>query len=93
MKQLFRGISILTRMAVQTEHPVFTRNGNYLIDCRFTELPELQSLQNECKNIPGVVEISLFYKMVSQAIIAHDHEIRMYERNGDGVSFINWNLW
>jgi ribose 5-phosphate isomerase A len=86
MKQLFRNASFLLRTVDQYEKPVVTRNGNYLIDCRFSELPELQSLQRECKNIPGVVEISLFYKMVTMAIIADNQGIRTYERNDEVVS-------
>jgi ribose 5-phosphate isomerase A len=86
MKLLFRGVSILMRFADQTEKPAVTRNGNYLIDCRFPDLPELNSLQWECKNTPGIVEISLFYKMVTMAIIADDHRIHRYERYRDTVS-------
>lgn len=89
MKLLFREVSLLTRIENLSEKPVITRNGNYLIDCRFPELPDLQLLQNACKNIAGVVEISLFYKMVSQAIIADIHGTRRYERNTDGVSLIS----
>ena len=68
--------------------PVITRNGNYLIDCRFKEWPELEILQNLCKKITGVVEISLFYGMVNEAIIAGNYGILRYEKKNDLVSVI-----
>ncbi len=93
IKQLFQEVTILTRVADQYDNPTITRNGNYLIDCRFTDLPELQLLQSKCKNIVGVVEISLFYKMATSAIIADDHGIRRYERMEEGVYLIGQELW
>jgi ribose 5-phosphate isomerase A len=68
------------------EKPVITRNGNYLIDCFFSEWPELEFVHRQCKNIAGVVEISLCYKMVNEAIIAGEFGIHRYLRENDSVS-------
>ena len=59
--------------------PILTRNGNQLMDCRFPEWPEPEIIQNQCKKITGVVEISLFYKLVNEAIIAGKDGILRYE--------------
>jgi ribose 5-phosphate isomerase A len=65
------------------DNPVLTRNGNHLIDCRFPEWPEPGLLQVQCKKITGVVEISLFYQMVDEAIIAGRDGVNRYaKRNG-----------
>ncbi len=93
VKQLFPEVTILLRATDHHEKPAVTRNSNYLIDCRFPELPELQLLQRECKNIVGVVELSLFYKLVTTAIIADDHKTRRYERMEEGVSLISLEPW
>jgi ribose 5-phosphate isomerase A len=69
--------------------PVITRNGNYLIDCWFSQWPELGSLHEQSKNIAGVVEISLFYKIVNEAIIAGTEGIHRSKRKNDLVSIGN----
>jgi ribose 5-phosphate isomerase A len=61
------------------DKPIITRNGNYLMDCRFPEWPEPETVQIQCKKITGVVEISLFYNMVNEAIIAGEDGILRYE--------------
>ena len=63
--------------------PVLTRNGNYLMDCLFPEWPEPGIIQNQCKRITGVVEISLFYDLVDEAIIAGNHGVLRYERKNN----------
>jgi ribose 5-phosphate isomerase A len=68
---------------------VKTQNGNLLIDCFFNEWPDLEFINNECKKITGLVEISLFYKIATDAIIAGINGIKFYERKNDKVSLIN----
>jgi ribose 5-phosphate isomerase A len=89
LKNLFPGATQRIRTSDRDQKPVITRNGNYLIDCFFPLWPDLEPLQNRCRNITGVIEISLFYKMTSGAIIAGDNGIIRYERRGDVVSIIN----
>jgi ribose 5-phosphate isomerase A len=81
----------IRRFADNAEEPVITRNGNFLIDCRFPEWPEPEFIQKQCKNITGVVEISLFYRMVNEAIIAGNHGVFRYQRKNDLVSIISQN--
>jgi ribose 5-phosphate isomerase A len=69
----------------QEDKPVLTRNGNLLLDCWFREWPEPEILQVQCKKITGVIEISLFYQMVDEAIIADKDGIKRYARKNDQI--------
>jgi ribose 5-phosphate isomerase A len=89
MKSFFPEVSLLIRVSDGKNSPVITRNGNYLVDCRFRELPELEFLQNFCKNITGVVEISLFYKIAKEAIIVGNQGTRRFERKNNLVTMID----
>jgi len=42
--------------------------GNYLLEMKFEELPELSHLNTFIKMLPGVVDHSLFYQMATKAI-------------------------
>ena len=88
-KKSFSEAALNIRASDSAEKPVITRNGDYLIDCFFPIWPELERLHNLCKNITGVIEISLFYKMADEAIIAGDNGIKRYERKDGLVSIIN----
>jgi ribose 5-phosphate isomerase A len=72
----------------QEEKPVLTRNANLLLDCWFREWPELEMIQIQCKKITGVVEISLFYQMVSEAIIADYDGIARYVKRNDQIHLL-----
>lgn len=82
---LYPACKAITRMSPQEDKPVLTINGNYLINCLFQEWPELAIIQKQCKQITGVVEISLFYQMVDEAIIADAGGIRRYPFPTDGI--------
>ena len=60
--------------------PILTRNGNLLVDCHFPYWPEAGRIQHESKNITGVVEISLFHQLVTEALIAGNEGVLKYER-------------
>jgi ribose 5-phosphate isomerase A len=80
MKSRFPEVSLLLRMEQETGRPAVTRYGNQLIDCRFPVLPDLETLQNVCKSISGVLEISLFYQIARKAIIVSNQGTRIIER-------------
>lgn len=48
------------REAVRKDGPVITDNGNFIVDCRFTNLRNPENLEAELAAIPGVVESGLF---------------------------------
>ena len=68
--------------------PVLTRNGNLLLDCWFREWPDLEMIQIQSKKITGVVEISLFYQLVHEAIIAGSDGIARYAKRNDQIHLL-----
>lgn len=86
LKSLYPDAALSMRLSAGTSEPVITRYGNYLLDCRFPLLPELASLQSHCKNITGVVEISLFYGIASGAIIADREGVKKFEKKNNQVT-------
>ena len=85
MLSLFPEAMLAIRLSGQDGRPLVTRHGNLLLDCRFCEWPELETVQLQCKKITGVVEISLFYQLVDEAIIAGIHGVSRYERRNDQI--------
>ena len=65
-----------------------TRNGNNLIDCIFPKWPDPGFIQSQTRSIAGVVEISLFYKIADEAIIAGKNCVSRYQRKNDQVNKI-----
>lgn len=77
----FKGAALTMRISNQKDGAVISDNGNYLLDIKFTDLPDLATLNTHVKMIPGVVEHSLFYRMASKAIIAGPEGIRTINRS------------
>lgn len=50
--------------------PFVTDNGNYILDCAFTQIPEPELLAEALGLIPGVVEHGLFLGLADTAILA-----------------------
>ncbi|MEF8879537.1 MAG: ribose-5-phosphate isomerase RpiA [Candidatus Thermoplasmatota archaeon] len=46
-----------------------TDNGNYIIDCDFGRIREVEELEEEINSIPGVVENGLFVDLADVAIV------------------------
>jgi len=89
MHALFPGCSLSIRKSQDVEDiSAFTINGNHLIDCRFQEWPDLENIQIQTKKITGVVEISLFYQIVDEAIIAGRDGIKRYVRRNNQVQLL-----
>jgi len=86
MRKIFPGAALKNRTEGDENNPVLTANGNRLAECRFTKLPDPEDLYTQCKNITGVVELSLFYQMADQAIIAGPRETRIYVRKENRIS-------
>jgi ribose 5-phosphate isomerase A len=89
MLLLYPGCTITVRKSPDPENqPVLTRNGNLLLDCWFREWPDLEMIQIKCKKITGVIEISLFYQMVNEAIIAGKDGIARYSKRNDQIHLL-----
>lgn len=48
------------REGVKKDGPVITDNGNFVVDCRFSEIPQPAELESGIAGIAGVVESGLF---------------------------------
>ena len=61
MNQL-RGLGCLPfiREAVKKDGPVITDNGNFIVDCKFPDIPDPAGLEASIAAIAGVVESGLF---------------------------------
>ncbi|KAG4069396.1 hypothetical protein HA402_012249 [Bradysia odoriphaga] len=70
LKKLFSPANPVIRLSNKKDGAVITENGNLLIDIWFHSFPLLDSLNHRLKDIPGVLETSLFYNMAHAAIIA-----------------------
>lgn len=50
---------------------VLTKRGTVLLDVKFNQFPEL-SILNSIKTWPGIIDHSLFYNLITKAIIGND---------------------
>lgn len=80
LRHLFDGITAGLRMNDKKDGAVITENGNYLLDVYFPDWPPLSTLNGILKNIPGIIETSLFYNMVHKAVIAGKDGTRIIHR-------------
>ena len=60
--------------------PLVTDEGNYILDCRFNSIPEVEQLEAELNRIPGVVENGLFVAMCDQMIMGKGDQVILKER-------------
>ncbi|MEO5891332.1 MAG: ribose 5-phosphate isomerase A [Ferruginibacter sp.] len=81
VQKLFPDVKILFRMSDKKDGMVITENGNYLLDAWFPKWPNLEFLNTSLKQVTGVVETSLFYKLAHKAVIAGVDGIKIMERN------------
>jgi ribose 5-phosphate isomerase A len=90
LKTLYSGVKLVVRRSAIDENVVqFTRNGNYLIDCFFPEWPETELVQHQTRMITGVIEISLFYKIADEALIAGKNGVSRYQRKKNQINKIS----
>ncbi len=50
-------------------HGFVTDNGNYILDCEYDKLENVEEMEAEINNLPGVVENGLFIGLASEVII------------------------
>lgn len=80
IEKLFKGVRIEMRMSNKKDGAVITEYGNYLLDCWFTNWPDLAVLNSSVKGITGVIETSLFYQLAHKAILAGENGIKILEK-------------
>ncbi len=52
-----------------------TDENNYILDCRFGEIEDVEGLARELSDMPGVVEHGLFIGMASVVLVANKGEV------------------
>ncbi|MGZ6374444.1 MAG: ribose-5-phosphate isomerase RpiA [Ktedonobacterales bacterium] len=60
--------------------PFITDGGNYILDCRFEPTTEPDTLAQEIKAVPGVVEHGLFVGMTERVYVAGDDGVHVYNK-------------
>jgi ribose 5-phosphate isomerase A len=55
--------------------PYLTDENNYILDCRFGQIPDADELAQRLGDMPGVVEHGLFIGMASVVLVANGSEI------------------
>jgi len=63
------GCEPVIREAVKKDGPVITDNGNFIVDCRFTEIRNPEKLEAELAAIPGVIDSGLFCGFVKKTTV------------------------
>lgn len=55
--------------------PYLTDEHNYILDCRFGQIPDADRLARQLSEMPGIVEHGLFIGMASVVLVANGSEI------------------
>lgn len=80
MKRIYPSVKTELRLSNKKDGAVISENGNYIFDLWFDEWPELATINPTLKNIPGVIETSLFYNIARRAVIAGVEGVRVLEK-------------
>jgi ribose 5-phosphate isomerase A len=62
--------------------PYLTDENNYILDCRFGQIPDADGLARQLSDMPGVVEHGLFIGMASVVLVANGSEVVELRRQG-----------
>jgi ribose 5-phosphate isomerase A len=60
--------------------PTITDNGNFLVDLFIEKIDQPRRLNQELKEIPGVIETGLFTEIIDEAFVGTKESIRRLER-------------
>jgi len=80
IKKIYPGVKTELRLSNKKDGAVISDNGNYIFDLWFDEFPDLASINPTLKNIPGVIETSLFYNIAKRGVIAGEKGVRVLEK-------------
>lgn len=57
-----------------------TDNGNFILDCKFDNIVNPEQLNNQLKQVVGVVETGLFINMTDTVIVGNQGKIKILEK-------------
>lgn len=69
-----------TRVRIKDGAVFISDNGNYIVDCRFSDIFDPAELERDLNMIPGVVDNGLFVGIASKVIVATKDGIRILDR-------------
>jgi ribose 5-phosphate isomerase A len=59
---------------------IISDDGNLLMDVKFNKVEDFYELENNLKNICGVIDTSLFINKVSKVVVASEDGVRVVEK-------------
>ena len=68
------GAEVVLRQGADGRH-YLTDENNYILDCRFGQIPDADGLARQLSDMPGVVEHGLFIGMANVVLVASGSEI------------------
>jgi ribose 5-phosphate isomerase A len=68
------GAAVEMRMGTDGK-PYLTDENNYILDCRFGQIPDADGLARRLSDMPGVVEHGLFIGMANVVLVANGSEV------------------
>jgi ribose 5-phosphate isomerase A len=75
-ERFLRDLTCTPTLRRQPDGQIFiTDNGNYIFDCKFTEIADPRDLNQKLGNRAGVVESGLFIDLAQMAIIADNQAV------------------
>jgi ribose 5-phosphate isomerase A len=69
---------------VRGNHPFLTDNGNHILDCEISPIPDASRLESDLRAVPGVVGTGLFLGMANTVLIGDRSDFRLIEEKRRG---------
>jgi ribose 5-phosphate isomerase A len=80
------GAPVLRTNPHNPSEPVHSDQGNLLVDCHFSNIPEPDHLAEQLQTIPGVVEHGLFLGLARAALVAQGEEVLLVQKGIEPTS-------
>lgn len=73
------GASVTWKSATKGD-AVYTNHGNIVLECIFSKIDDVKSLNDQLMLIPGVVDTSLYIGIATNAIVGSDEEVKVINK-------------
>ncbi|WP_339227222.1 ribose-5-phosphate isomerase RpiA [Oceanobacillus sp. FSL K6-2867] len=72
-------LGCVPKLRMAEDEILVTDNGNYILDCPFKKIQDPDQLNNQLKQIVGVIETGLFIDMTTKVIIGNKETVTVVE--------------
>ncbi|TGE04944.1 ribose-5-phosphate isomerase RpiA [Hymenobacter fodinae] len=72
------------------KEPARSDQGNFLVDCHFTHIPDPEQVAAQLQTIPGVVEHGLFLGLAQAALVTQGDQVMVVKPGMEPVSATNF---